>query len=351
MKFNLLLLAAGLLVFVGADAQAQGRNLGARQLKLDDGAGGILTISYTGPGNSNLVIPSGGISTIPAGGIADQTLRWSGAAWTASSGLMNDGANVSIPAGALTVISNGGSSSSFTSTGAMPALRAEIMNNASVSGAFGSITNGLGIAGTFFNTNPANNFEALSANTAGNGAAVAGVSASGPGVMGTGNGGVGVYGVSTGASGGYFTSTNGPGVAGSSAGSVGVLGTSGGVGKYAGQFIGGVDAYGVEITSGTGGVGLRIVQGRFIGSTTVMGSGGTVPLGYMIVEVDDDGAGGVPAVATMPALAENGTIIIITTNDPDGVDVNGVNQTRAESRTWVKTNDVGFGGDGWKVNL
>jgi hypothetical protein len=97
------LLALTLLLAGSGESLAQTRDLGARSLLLDDNTGGILTISYSGPGNSTFIIPPGGATTVQPGTLAGQTLRWSGTQWLTSGVLMNDGTNLTIPSGNLTL--------------------------------------------------------------------------------------------------------------------------------------------------------------------------------------------------------------------------------------------------------
>jgi hypothetical protein len=117
MKSFLRLLAAGLLVCTTSLAYSQSRDVGARRLKLDDGVGGVLTVSYTGPGNSTLVIPPGAGTTVPLGTLAGQTLAWNGTVWQAMSNLLNTGGNLSVPTGNVTVTAGNLTLSSGVFTG------------------------------------------------------------------------------------------------------------------------------------------------------------------------------------------------------------------------------------------
>jgi hypothetical protein len=103
MKSFLKLLAAGLLALTATDAIAQTRDFAAERFILDDNAGGRLTMSYTGPGDANFIIPPGGATTVPLGSMVGQTLAWDGSQWQAMNNLLNSAGNVSIPTGDLSV--------------------------------------------------------------------------------------------------------------------------------------------------------------------------------------------------------------------------------------------------------
>jgi hypothetical protein len=85
---HLHMLAALALILCSTAAFSQSRDLGARRLILDDGAGNLLTISYEGAGAGALSIPLGGGSLTPVGTTTDATLRWSGAAWVENTNLL-----------------------------------------------------------------------------------------------------------------------------------------------------------------------------------------------------------------------------------------------------------------------
>jgi hypothetical protein len=114
MKSFLKLLAIGLVALSTTELAAQDRDFAAERLILDDGTpAGRLTISYAGPGPGSLIIPAGG-GGLPQNGFApDQTLRWDGSNWVASSVLLNDGTNITLPSGSLTLTSG-----TFTGNGA-----------------------------------------------------------------------------------------------------------------------------------------------------------------------------------------------------------------------------------------
>jgi hypothetical protein len=85
----------GLITLSAATSFSQSRDIGARRLKLDDGAGGILTVQYAGPGSGTFTFPTGSSTTVGLGTIAGQTLVWNGTNWVTSSVLTNLGGTVS----------------------------------------------------------------------------------------------------------------------------------------------------------------------------------------------------------------------------------------------------------------
>jgi hypothetical protein len=473
MKYFLALVASGILAICASEAQAQSRDFGARKLILDDGIGGRLTVSYTGPGNSTFIIPPGGATTVQPGFAPNQTLRWNGVQWLASSVMTNDATNITIPTGNLTVtagtITGNGSgltnlNASNITTGSLALARIStagaVMNQslmfdganlvygnppasslvipfsqtASDPGALFSLTNLDGVAGyagAFAVTNPTNNGVALYGGTNGIGYGVYGLA------TGSGSAVVGMTGfAATGSAGtfttfnaanasptltitssgsapavnsvmsgtgrnGYFAVTNaannaialhsitsGTGIAGAftisntanNSDALSVMTNGGGnAGDFAstnpannvaalvvthsgsGAALAAVasagpaidatgSATGVSVFAGASSAAFAVTRGRFEGSYTTMASGGVVPTDYMVVEVQDNGAG-VPATATLPAGVANGTFIMMVTNDPEGLQVNGVGQARGDSRLWVKTGDLGFGGNGWKADF
>ncbi|HJU54240.1 MAG TPA: hypothetical protein VJ715_06705 [Pyrinomonadaceae bacterium] len=93
---------------------------------------------------------------------------------------------------------------------------------------------------------------------------------------------------------------------------------------FAGRFFGnGSSAKGVSIEAGDGEIGLQVDKGRIVLSYATVADGGTIPSDVAVVEVTNNGMpGDVPAVA-LPASAENGTVIIVGTTDPDGVQISG----------------------------
>jgi hypothetical protein len=95
MKYSFLsaLLALGVSVF-SSDLSAQNRDFAAERLILDDNIGGRLTVEYAGPGNATFTFPAGGGTLVPYGMASDQTLRWDGSAWQATSALLNDGTDL-----------------------------------------------------------------------------------------------------------------------------------------------------------------------------------------------------------------------------------------------------------------
>lgn len=89
-------------------------------------------------------------------------------------------------------------------------------------------------------------------------------------------------------------------------------------------------AGGVSITTPTNDKAIEIAAGRIILSYATVTGGttsadaGTIPNTAAVIEISDNGAGGAGATATLPATAENGTVIVIGTSDADGAVVFGV---------------------------
>lgn len=82
-------------------------------------------------------------------------------------------------------------------------------------------------------------------------------------------------------------------------------------------------AKGVSIEAGDGEIGLQVVKGRIILSYATVADGGTIPSDVAVVEVLNNAlSSDAPSVA-LPASAENGTVIIVGTTDPDGVQISG----------------------------
>ena len=89
-------------------------------------------------------------------------------------------------------------------------------------------------------------------------------------------------------------------------------------------------AAGLSITAPANDKAIEVAAGRIIlsyatvaGGTT-SGNAGTIPNTAAVIEISDNGAGGSGATATLPATAENGTVIVIGTSDADGAVVFGV---------------------------
>lgn len=95
MKSTPILLVIATLV-VANFAFAQDRTLGAKEIVLDNGSGGKLTIMYNGTGHDTIYFGNGGFSgggSMPAGNNS-QTLRHDGTTFVADSNLLNDGQQV-----------------------------------------------------------------------------------------------------------------------------------------------------------------------------------------------------------------------------------------------------------------
>jgi trimeric autotransporter adhesin len=117
MKRYQMLAALAVICLCSTTAFSQSRDIGARRLILDDGAGGTLTIEYTGPGSATMTIPAGGGSLNPMGTTLNSTLAWDGSAWIENLNLLADPV-----AGGLTI--TGGidnNSGGITNTGAISA--------------------------------------------------------------------------------------------------------------------------------------------------------------------------------------------------------------------------------------
>jgi hypothetical protein len=96
---------------------------------------------------------------------------------------------------------------------------------------------------------------------------------------------------------------------------------------YAASFTGsGTTSHGIIISTDNGNdsaIALSIDKGQIIlaSSSNVAAAGGTIPNNVATVIVDDDGTGAATTVS-LPTGTE-GQIIYVTTDDPDGVTVNG----------------------------
>lgn len=148
-------------------------------------------------------------------------------------------------------------------------------------------------------------------------------------------------------------SGTGSGLVAASTGTDAIVGTTGAAHSYAANLTGSADSSnGVQINAGAGGQAINVVRGRFINSYTTIASGSTAPLDYMVVEVQDDGDDQNAATVSLPSDAENGTMITITTNDPNGLFYTDTEdyQPRYTFITWLKTGDTGNGNNGWKTN-
>ena len=89
-------------------------------------------------------------------------------------------------------------------------------------------------------------------------------------------------------------------------------------------------AGGVSVAAPSNGKAIEIAAGRVIlsyatvaGGTT-SGDAGVIPNTAAVIEISDNATGGAGATATLPATAENGTVIVVGTADADGAVVFGV---------------------------
>lgn len=85
MKRFLTIAALGMIALCTSTVHSQSRDHGVRRMLLDDGATGVLTMSYAGPGSGTMIIPNGGGSLTPTGSITNSTLRWNGTNWVQNS--------------------------------------------------------------------------------------------------------------------------------------------------------------------------------------------------------------------------------------------------------------------------
>jgi hypothetical protein len=206
-------------------------------------------------------------------------------------------------------------------------------------------------AGSFTITNAANASTALVVSTLGAGmgvsaistsnTAISGASTSGTGVAAASTTGAGLSASSTNGNAVNATSTNGVGVSASSTNGPGLTAATGSATQYAATFTGtAIGSHGIQINAGAGGMAINVVRGGLIASYTTVASGGAIPSDYIVVEVQDDLTAAVPATATLPLVATNGQIIITSTNDPDGLVVNGVGQGTFDTRRWTYTGGI-----------
>jgi hypothetical protein len=103
--------------------------------------------------------------------------------------------------------------------------------------------------------------------------------------------------------------------------------------------------HGIKITSNASGNGVAInmTRGAFIGSYTAINSGAAIPADYMVVHINAD-ATGAPATATLPA-GTNGQVIVLSTNDANGLLVGGTFTPSTNSRRYTYINGA------WKVEF
>jgi hypothetical protein len=119
---------------------------------------------------------------------------------------------------------------------------------------------------------------------------------------------------------------------------------------FAAHFTGtGVSSKGVYIQSGPGEKGLEVNKGRIILSYDEVADGGTIPTDVAVVGILNNSVLGRPVVS-LPAFADNGTVIIVGTNDPEGAEITGVSGgphtiTTNISRRFIRISGV------WKTEL
>lgn len=100
--------------------------------------------------------------------------------------------------------------------------------------------------------------------------------------------------------------------------------------------------------SATGGTALEVVGGRVLLSYGTVTSGGTITNDVAVVNVGDDGTGGTRSTVTLPATGANGQVIVVTTDDPDGVDVNAGFKVTNDALTALRFVWVGGGTGSWR---
>jgi hypothetical protein len=128
MKRFLSMVALGLISLSAIDADAQSRNIGGRRLLLDDGAGGVLTIEYAGPGSGTFTFPTGSSTTVAFGTLAGQTLAWDGDSWEPMSNLLNNGTNVTVTGQLISELPSGTAPFVVASTDVVTNLNADMLD-------------------------------------------------------------------------------------------------------------------------------------------------------------------------------------------------------------------------------
>lgn len=130
MKRFLSLIAAGLITCAAADSFAQGRDLGANRIILDDTFGGLLTMSYGGPGNATFVFPPFPSTTVPFGNSPWQTLAWDdvNAEWDLMNNLTNDGSMITATTQITSTVPNGTAPFVISSTDVVTNLNADLLD-------------------------------------------------------------------------------------------------------------------------------------------------------------------------------------------------------------------------------
>jgi hypothetical protein len=112
---TLSLLAGLVLLCLATNTFAQSRAVGGRQVVIDNGDGGKLTIVYTGVGDDTLEIGNGGFGGLPAG-TSGQTLRNNGTTFDTTSTLLNTGTQIHTRGGVVHALRNVSASAELTET-------------------------------------------------------------------------------------------------------------------------------------------------------------------------------------------------------------------------------------------
>jgi hypothetical protein len=92
-------LACATLLFLTSSAYGQSRSVGAREIIIDNGAGGKLVIQYNGIGDDTLQIGNDGFGGSLPQGVSGQTLRHNGTEFDTTSTIFNDGQRVRVGGG------------------------------------------------------------------------------------------------------------------------------------------------------------------------------------------------------------------------------------------------------------
>lgn len=115
------------------------------------------------------------------------------------------------------------------------------------------------------------------------------------------------------------------------------------------------DGNGIQVTSAAGDIGLNITQGRMVLSYGTVANGGTVAADLAVVRIDDDANSGTAPTITLPTAGlENGRILIVFCDDPQGATVGGAlavgtpNFAARGAKTFLRITSSGLG-SGWVV--
>ena len=115
------------------------------------------------------------------------------------------------------------------------------------------------------------------------------------------------------------------------------------------------DGNGIQVTSAAGDIGLNITQGRMVLSYGTVANGGTVAADLAVVRIDDDANSGTAPTITLPTAGlENGRILIVFCDDPQGATVGGAlavgtpNFAARGAKTFLRITSTGLG-SGWVV--